>query len=187
MAAEPLVATLKANPISVACGALALTLVAGIYLRSTRVPESEALLEQKATQGERIDANLKNGIQLSEQYAAITAARKEIDARLIKSDEIAKNLQFFYKLEAETGVKLVDLSQSTQGRASASKTSYRGVAYLVAVRGDYVRILEFLRRLESRQRFCRVMTATVGVGGGTERERSGDLTINLTLELLGLP
>ena len=96
MAAEPVIATLKANPISVACGALALTLAVGIYLRSSRVPESEALLEQKVTQGERIDANLKNGVQLADQFAAISAARKEIESRLIHPDELAKNLQFFY-------------------------------------------------------------------------------------------
>lgn len=188
MAAEQLVASLKANPISVACGALALTLAVGIYLRSGRVPEGEALLDQKATLGERIDANLKNGVQLADQYAAISASRKEIENRLIRSDEIAKNLQFFYKLEAETGVKLVDLRQSTSGaKAPKTGTFYRGVAYTVSVRGDFVRILDFLRRLESGQRFCRINTATVGVSGDSDRDRGNELTINLNLELLGLP
>jgi len=148
------------------------------------------LLDQKATLGERIDANLKNGAQLADQYAALAAARKEIESRLIHADEIAKNLQFFYKLEAETGVKLVDLRQSTAGpgaKPSKSKSFYRSVGYVVAVRGDYVRILDFIRRLESGQRFCRIMTATMGVGAGTEKERASEMTINLNLELLGQP
>jgi hypothetical protein len=190
MAAEPLVATLKANPISVACGALTLTLAIGIYLRSGRVPEAEALLDQKATLGERIDANLKNGVQLADQYAALAGSRKEIEARLIHADEIAKNLQFFYKLEAETGVKLVDLRQGGTGsgaKPAKAKSFYRSVGYNVAVRGDYVHILDFIRRLESGQRFCRVMTASVGVGSGSEKERNSELTINLSLELLGEP
>jgi hypothetical protein len=191
MAAEPVITTLKANPISVACGALALTLAVGIYLRSGRLPESEALLEQKVTQGERIDANLKNGVQLADQYAAISAARKEIEARLIRPDELAKNLQFFYKLEADTGTKLVDLRQNVlvPGKAGGKgKTAYTGIVYAVAVRGDYSRLLDFLRRLESGQRYCRVMSATlIGVSNGVEGSRGNDLTLNLGLELLGQP
>ncbi len=191
MAAEPVIATLKANPISVACGALALTLAVGIYLRSSRVPESEALLEQKVTQGERIDANLKNGVQLADQFAAISAARKEIESRLIHPDELAKNLQFFYKLEADTGTKLVDLRQNVlaPGKAGAKgKTAYMGFGYGLAVRGDYARLLDFLRRLESGQRFCRVMSVTMmGVSNGVEGSRGNELTLNLGLELLGQP
>ena len=191
MAAEPLVATLKANPISVACGALALTLAVGIYLRSGRLPESEALLDQKVSLGERIDANLKNGVQLADQYAGIVAARKEIEARLIHPDELAKNLQFFYKLEADTGTKLIDLRQnmSSSGKASAKgKSAYFGVGYAVAVRGDYVRLLDLLRRLESGQRFCRIQTASlVGTGGNGDGPRSNEATLNLSLELLGQP
>ena len=191
MAAEQLVATLKANPISVACGALALALGVGIYFRSDRVPDSEELLDQKASLGERIDANLKNGVQLAEQFAAIAAARHEIESRMIHPDELAKNLQFFYKLEADTGTKLIDLRQVNvvpPGKpGSKPKTFYIGVGYAVTVRGDYVRLLDFLRRLESGQRFCRVLTATVGVAGSTDKDRANELTLNLTLELLGLP
>ena len=190
MAAEPIVATLKANPISVVCGALALTLAVGIYLRSDRVPESEALLEEKVTLGERIDANLKNGVQLADQYAAISASRKEIEARLIHPDELAKNLQFFYKLEADTGTKLVDLRQNvlTNGKPGAKgKTAYMGVGYAVAVRGDYVRVLDFLRRLESGQRFCRIISAKVMSLGSGDGSRSNETTLNLGLELLGQP
>ena len=186
MAGEPLVATLKANPISVACGALALTLAVGIYLRSGRVPEGESLLDQKASQGERIDANLKNGVQLAEQFTAIAAARKEIESRLIHPDELAKNLQFFYKLEADTGTKLIDLRQNVlpAGRAKG-KGYYLGVGYAVAARGDYVRVLDLLRRLESEQRYCRILTATVSLSNSTDKDRGNELTLNASLELLG--
>ena len=190
MDTEQLVTSLKANPISVACGALALALAVGIYFRSDHVPDSEALLEQKASFGERLDANLKNGVQLADQLAAITAARKEVEARLIRPDELAKNLQFFYKLEADTGTKLIDSRQAqvTSGKPGAkAKTTYAGVGFAVSVRGDYVRLLDFLRRLESGQRFCRVLTATVTNIGGSDKERGNELTLTLSLELLGQP
>jgi hypothetical protein len=190
MTGEDLTSFLKANPISVACGALALTLAAGIYFRGDRVPELESLLDQKATQGERIDANLKNGVQLADQLAAINAARLQIESRLIRPDEIAKNLQFFYKLEAETGTKLIDLRQNVLPQnkpGSKGKGYYLPVGYAVSVRGDYIHLLDFLRRLESGQRFCRVQTTTVGLTGSTDRDRGNDLTVTLGLDLLGQP
>jgi len=189
MAAEQVVTSLKANPISVACGALALTLGVGIYLRSDRVPERGALLEQKAMLGERIDANLKNGVQLAEQFAAISAARQQIETRLVHPDEIAQNLQFFYKLESETGIKLIDLRQNViPGKSNAKgRVGYAGIGYAVTVRGDYARLLDFLHRLESNQRFCRVMTASMTASGSSDKDRGGELTLSLALELLGQP
>ncbi|MEO6875507.1 MAG: hypothetical protein ABI222_11875 [Opitutaceae bacterium] len=189
MAGEQIVSFLKANPISVACGALALAVAVGIYVRADRVPDMENLLNQKASLGERIDANLKNGAQLPDQFAAISAARQQIESRLIRPDELAKNLQFFYKLESDTGTKLVDLRQNLIiGKAPPRiKTYYIGVGFTIAVRGDYTRLLDFVRRLESNQRFCRIMTATLGVAGSSDKDRGGDVTLNLSIELLGLP
>ena len=188
MTGEQITSTLKANPIGVACGALSLALAVGIFLRSDRVPDREAQLDQKVSQGERIDANLKNGVQLNEQFAAISNARQQIESRLIRSDEIAKNLQFFYKLEEDTGTKLLDLRQNVGAgsRVAPKSRTYVPVGYSVAVRGDYIRLLDFLRRLESNQRFCRVMSATIGVTGATDKDRGNELTINLGLELLGI-
>ena len=161
----------------------------GFISAATRCPQAETRLEQKASLGERIDANLKNGVQLGEQTAALAAARQQIEARLIHPDELAKNLQFFYKLEADTGTKLIDLRQNAnQAKVGPEgKTGYIGVGYALTVRGDYVRLLDFLHRLESRQRFCRIMTASVAVNGSSPSERANELTLNLALELLGQP
>ena len=120
---QQLLAAVKAQPIGFGCGALAVVLGLAIYFRGGLLPEAEGLLDQNATLGERIDANLKNGVQLTEQLAAITAARKQIEARLVRPDELAKNQQFFYKLEAETGIKLIDLRQN---QVPAAKPGARG-------------------------------------------------------------
>jgi hypothetical protein len=191
MAGDQIISSLKANPVSVVCGALSLALALGIYFRNDKVPESEALLDQKASLGERINANILNGAELADQFASIAASRQQIEARLIRPDERAKNLQFFYKLEADTGTKLVDLRQNQQtgGKSAAggSQAPYVAVSYAVAVRGDYAHLLDLLRRLESGQRFCRVMSANVGLSGSTEKDRGNELTLNLGLELLGQP
>jgi hypothetical protein len=189
MNGEQIVGFLKSNPISVACGALVLTLGAGLYLRSDKVPDAEKQLDAKASQGERIDANLKNGVGLHDQFTAISAARQQIESRLVHPDALANNLRFFYQLEAETGTKLIDLGQNVVPPAkpgAKSKNSYMFVGYRVSVRGDYVRLLDFLRRLESGQRFCRIVTASMVTAGTSDKERGNDLTLTMGLELLGV-
>lgn len=188
MTGEQIVSGLKANPISVACGALVLTLGVGIWLRSDRVPNSEQALDEKSSLGERIDANLKNGVGLHDQFIAIAAARQQIESRLVHPDAQAINLQFFYKLEAETGTKLIDLRQNvmpTVKPGAKPKGFYISVGYAVSVRGDYIRLLDFLRRLESGQRFCRIINASMVTAATSDKDRSNELTLNMGLELLG--
>jgi hypothetical protein len=186
---EQVTTFVKDNPVAVACAALAIVLGVGIYFRGNNIPEAERLLDEKSSLGQRIDANIKNGVQLPEQLAAITAARQEIEERLVHPDELAKNQQYFYKLEADTGIKLVDLRQNPMPKivAKGPKMNYVPVGYSVVVRGDYAKLLDFLRRLESGQRFCRVATANLNLGGASDKDRAGDLTVSLGLELLGQP
>lgn len=187
MTNQEFVALLKKNPISIGCGVLALALGAGLYVRSDRLPEATAQLEQVSSEGQRLAINIKNSAQLDEQAAAVAAADREIDPRLVRPGELAKNLQFFYRLETETATKLLDLRQnSVSARAAAAKTAYIGVGYSVSVEGEYLPLLEFLRRLEGGPVYCRVLTANIARMGG-DLERSGPLKLDLSLELLGKP
>ena len=188
MTNQQLAAFIKSQPIGFGCGALTLILAVGIYFRGDYLPEAEKLLDEKATQGERIAANLTNGVQLPEQLNTITNARKQIEARLVHPDEAARNNGYFYKLEADTGIKLIDLRQNLiQAPKPGTKVNYLPVPYFVAVRGDYAHLLDFLRRLEAGSRYCRVISATINLAGTSDKDRATDLTLNLGLELLGQP
>lgn len=188
---QQLFAFIKAQPISVGCGVLVVLLGAGIYFRSDLIPEAEKLLDERSALGERIDANLKNGVQLSEQLTAVSAAREQIEARLVHPDDLAKNLQYFYKIQAETNTELIDLHQNVAapkvGGKAAVKAIYLPVGYSVAVRGDYPKLIDFLHRLEANQRYCRINSASIALSGTTDKDRANALTLNLGLELLGQP
>jgi hypothetical protein len=188
---EKVVTFVKGNPVVVLCGAAAVALIAASYFRSSYIPEADALLEERSALGQKIDANIKNGVGLSDQLASMVAAREEIESRLVHPDELAKNQQYFYKLEAETGVKLVGLRQMPapllKPGTAAAKNAYIPVGYEVVARGEYAKLMEFLRRIESGQRYCRVNSAAISPLGDTSRGRGGDLNIILGLDLLGLP
>lgn len=191
MTNQELVALVKKNPVSVGCGVLALALGAGLYFRSDQIPAVTAQLDQVSAEGRRLTANIRNAAQLAEQIATLEEAGRKIAPRIVSAPELAKNLQYFYKLEADTGTKLIDLRQlppavAGPGAAKGSPAIYAGVGFAVSVEGEYPTIIDFLRRLENGTHYCRVINATVTTTGG-ETDRTGPLKLTLTLELLGQP
>lgn len=185
MTNEELVALIKKNPISVGCGVLCLAIAGGIYFRSDAIPAAEAELSQKTGEAERLATNIKYSAQLKEQFDALIAAGKEIDQGVVRASEVGKITGYFYKLESDTKLKLVDLRPVAATAApKGGKSSYSPVGYIVSVQGSQTQILDFLRQLEGGSRYCRVLTATVA---GTATNRKGPLTLTLSLEMLGLP
>ena len=185
MTSEALVALLKKNPISVGCGVLSLLLVAGLYFRSDAIPTAEAELAQKQAEAERLATNRKYSVQLKEHLDELQAANKDIDARIIRASQVGTNTQYFYKLESETGVKLVDFRPlAANPPAKGAKTAFMPVGFNVSVQGSYPQVLDFLRLLEGGARYSRVLNASLA---GSVTNRKGPLTLTLNVELLGLP
>jgi hypothetical protein len=185
MSNEAVIALLKKNPISVGCGVLTLALAGGLYYRGDAIPAAEAELAQKQAEAERFATNLNYSAQLKEQLDALIAANKAIDAGIVRASQVGTNTQYFYKLESETGVKMVDFRPlAVTPPAKGSKSAFISVGFTVSVQGTFPQVLDFLRQLEAGARYTRVLTASVS---GSVTNRKAPLTLTLTVELLGLP
>ncbi len=127
---EQVVALLKKNPVVSAAVVVCLGLAAAHYFRGDLSATATARLDERTQEGQRLSANIKNSAQLPEQLARVSAAAKEAEGRLVKVGSLANNLQYFYKLEADTGVKLLDLRQTTDpGRAAKTGCPFGRNAY----------------------------------------------------------
>ena len=191
---QDFVVILKKYPLVISCGVLSVGLLAGSYIRNARAGALSALLKEKDDQGTAILNNIKNGTNLPEQFETLSAATKELESRLVRGAERARNQQYFYRIESDTGVKELSLQANAPSRAQprGPKPLYTGVSYTIAVQGDYRQILNFIGRLESGSLFYRLVSGSVShqeVRGAAAKEPRGAATINLTLtlELLGLP
>jgi hypothetical protein len=182
MTNEELLAVVKKHPVAVGSGVLSLILAVAIYFRSDAIPAATQELEAKSTEADRYAANLKNAARLKEQLDALVAANKEVDSRLVRISAQGTNSQFFYKLESESGVRLLNFQQTTQ--TGAKSGSFVPVGFTVTAQGDLSQLLSFLNMLESGAHYARVMNASCTLTGP---KRDAPLTLTLTLELLGQP
>ena len=184
MTNEEALTLIRKNPISLGCGALSFLLAIGSYLRMESLPDAEAELTQKSAASERVALNIKHAAQLKEQAESMVAANAAIDKRVIRASQLGNNTQYFYQVESATGVKILDLRQTTATVAKPAKGTYAPVSFAVTVQGSFPQILGFLRQLEGGAHYSRVLTATCSTNAAA---RASPLTLALTLELLGLP
>ncbi len=176
MNAASIIAIVKKQPVGFICGALSLVCAVLLYLRSDKIEEYQAEYDTKSAEAAKILTNVRNAKDLPEQVAEIQVLAKELDSRLVRAGQLAINLQYFYKLEAENEVKLVDIRQNNP---SGPKGSFVYVPYNLGVQGNFKQLMAFLAHLENGRHFCRFSSATFTKTGGEA------MTLTLVIELLG--
>ena len=184
MSNEELLAFLRKNVISVACVVVSIALGFGIYYRMDLLPNAEKVLAERTQQGELLAANIEDSAQLKEQHAAIVAANEAIDNRMIRVGQLAENYQYFYRLESETNTKLTGNPRQIPlppAPKNAPKTNFVAVPFALTAQGDYAQLVDLLRRLESGEHYCRVITCYLRP---VSDMRGGQLQLNLNIELL---
>jgi len=175
----------KKNLILTICIALSSVLLVTIYLRSGLTDELQAEVQQKSDEGKRYHANLANASQLTSELQTVIEANRIVRDRAVNPDDLARNLQYFYRIEAETGVSYTDLRQLGGAGSSASgakrpASAYVSVPYTISVHGDFTKIINFLRNVEQGAHFYR-LNGLVAAG------KSSDITLSLNIDLFGQP
>ena len=186
---QDVTAAIKKHPLRFACGLLIVGLGAALYLRGGDVAELEQRLEQRTQEGARQQANISNAALLADHLAAVRAANESIASRTIEPKALADNLQYFYQLEANLGVRLIDLRQGSP-TAPAANRSYVTVPYTVALDGTYRQVMQFLRQLEQGSLFVKFTQLTLTPQRDSSRGAArGELmlTLSLNIEILGRP
>ena len=178
-----LIALFKRYPLRFISAIVALLCLVGIYLISGKIEESVVVLGQKNVEGERLATNVRNAAQLREQYESLVEDGKKAQTHSIRASQLATNLQYFYRLESEAGVELLDVRQTSSG---TSKNASQAVAFAVSVKAEYPVLIGYLRRLENGPYYCRILSASIGTASATG-DRAGPLTLSLALELFGQP
>lgn len=189
MTAADLTALIKKHPIGAICLIVAVACGLALYFRADVISVSQAEYEARSAEAAKMISNVTNAPGLAEQVAEIQEMVKQLESRLVRAGQLAVNLQYFYKIEAETGVKLLDVRQDNLPRNV--KTQFIPVPFVVTVQGPYAQVMKFLSQVQNGRHFCRIKTAVFAKAGGATSESATtagqELNLSLSLELLGLP
>ena len=184
MTGTDFIVLIKKHPIGVICGGISLLCGLALYLRSDVIDEMKAQIDAASQQSQAMLVNLRNSAGLAQQTEAIKQSAKQLEGRLVKSSQLATNLQYFYRLESDTGIKLTDVRQNQVGRAGGS--IYIGIPYTVTFQGSFKQVMEFLQRIESGKYFSKFSSVSFNKTAGVE-STGRMLSVNMNIELLGTP
>lgn len=190
MTGADIIAFAKKHPLGVACLVIALACGVALYFRADAISISQAEYDAKSSEAAKMIANVKNAPGLEEQVAEIQELGKELDARLVKAGQLAVNLQYFYKLEADHGVKFLDVRQTASNRTArpgAPKTTFTPVPFTLSVEGNYAQLVKFLGALQNGRHLCRINSAVFNKPNAATNSETSNITLALNLELLGQP
>jgi hypothetical protein len=182
MNTKDLVEKIKSHPIPFISGFVILASLLALYFRMDVIGDLETQYEEISAQGELMTDNLLKGGKIEEDLKSLQVLTEDIESRLVDPVELAKNLQYFYRLEGETGAKISGLKQNRVEKNGKDR-SYVGVSYSVDITGRFGVILAYLKKLETGPLFCRINSFS------TNRSQNGpDYEVNaaIELELLGI-
>ncbi len=178
---KDIVAAAKRRPLLFACGGLVLALGLATYFRMDVPGELEEKLAEREKELTRLSNNVRFSAQLDTHLQSLQSANETIAAGALRVSELARNQQVFYRIEADSGVKLLDLRQlsSPPPARGAPVTTYAPIPFSLTVRGEYPQLIDFLARLDRVATLSRVTSAT------TAKPTEDTQMISLTVQLLG--
>lgn len=173
----------KKQPFVFACATLAAILLAFTYWRSGAIPELQSRLDERSLVLQKNKTNVTYSVQLDAHLKALADINGKIKANALRFEDLAQSQRMFYGLEADTGVKLIDLRQQPPDKAlppNSAQLTYVPVVFSLAVEGEYRQILMFSKRIESGGTLSRVSRAVFSIGAKNVP------SLDMTVEMLGL-
>ena len=158
---------------------ICIPLAAVCFYRFDAIIEQQAELEKVQAVSSLYRANVVNASQLQQQVDFLVQAKAAIAKRAFRTESLPLNLQYFYKLETDVGVKYLNLNPTGRAAAASKSGGYIPLNFSVSVQGSFHQIITYLRCLEQGAYFCRINSASVLSSGST-------VTLNLDLDLLAI-
>jgi hypothetical protein len=125
------------------------------------------------------------GSKLDDHLEEMRGMAAQLDERVVRPAELAQNLNYFYGLEAATGVSLQDLRQGDPTPVKGVENPpYSGVGYYVLLSGAFAPVVGYFDELENGPRLYQLSSFNLQQGRDAAMEQ---VTLSLNLRLLGQP
>jgi Tfp pilus assembly protein PilO len=144
----------------------------------------ETRQQKRAREGDVMLKSIARGSQLRTELAVARAATQRITENLVVEKNIPENFWYFYKIERDTQVKLIELQQRPASLQDAdTSATYKRVPYSLRLTGSYRSVIAYLQRLENGSHFGRITSFQLQRQDPT----TSNVVLQINLELLGFP
>lgn len=197
MSGQDLIKGFKAYPVASIAGVVSILLILVVYVRGMGQDALRERYEEANHRWNQIESNVfKNSVNLETHLEMAKMTSQDVEERLIRPSELAKNYQYFYRLEGLTGVRITALQQqpaSARQPAEAPRGGNRTAAtqaplftkvgYQMTMTGSYHQTVDFLHAIERGPHFYQLRDFTL------QRATDGtrDIVITMNFDLLGRP
>jgi hypothetical protein len=143
---------LKVHGAAIITGFVAILLLGVAYWRSSTIAEQEVRWQSMTRQIAVMDANVRHAHGLQEQVEQLEASLRQMETQLFDPDARALNTNFFYQLERDANVRVVQARQGSY-QAGGNSSHYATVEFVLVVEGDFASLLGFVHKLHAVDAF----------------------------------
>lgn len=174
-----LLALLRRYPYPAICLALTAALGVAAWFAHAKVRDLRSALADRSREGEAMLSLLVGASVQRQELAFARETARRIEENLIVESNLAENTWYFFKLEETTGAHVPELHQ-LNSPITDKAPRYKRIPYSLRVAGTHEQVMKFLRAIESGPRVANVTGFNL-----TRRSARGDLSLELSLEILG--
>ncbi len=132
--------------------------------------------KQVAQDSDLAQASLISGPSVKQERLAALAITRQIEDNLVVEDNLAENLQYFYKMEDRTKAHVVEL-RPLNSIISDSKSLYKRVPFSIRVTGTYEQDVGFLDGIETGPRLASITSLSI------RRQEPDSLAVIMDIDL----
>ena len=174
------ISVVRRHPLSVFCASVCVLCAFASWYIHGNMAWLELEHKQLAQDADLAQASLISGPSVKQEWFAARVVTRQIEDNLVVEDNLAENLQYFYRIEERSKAHVVEM-RPLNALLSDSKSLYKRIPFAIRVTGTYEQTGAFLYAVETGPRLAYITLLS------WRRREPGSLTVvlDLNLELLG--
>ena len=188
---EGLIRKIRQYPLVTVFGAISLILIIAILIRNPKVSSLQEINDQREREWTTVRTNHERSAGLEAEVEKLRSFSEEVNRRLISADAIANNYNYFYRIERQTGIRIVNIQQLPV--ASARRPQYLPelndfdlVPFNLTFQGSFDVTMTFLQGIERGEHLVRIESISINRDEGTgTSSNQRTLVTRMEMNILG--
>lgn len=174
------IAVARRNPLSVLCAVVVFICAIVCSYIYSNMKWLDLEHKQAMQDADLAQASLISGPSVKQERLAALVVTRQIEENLVIEDNLAENLQYFYKIEDRTKAHVLEL-RPLNSTVPDSKSLFRRIPFSIRVTGTYDQVVGFLYGVETGPR----LTSVVSMNLRRREPASMTVIMDLNVDLLG--